>query len=55
MSIHPEDALAYAEQLTLDLNRIGRALERIADTLEHVDDDGRIKVAGLIVPREDRP
>lgn len=57
MSVHPEDALAYAEQRHVDLRRIAEALERIADFLELVRDGNAIGVrqVGAWITRADRP
>ena len=36
MTIHPEDALAYADQLHRDMKKLGDLLERIATALERL-------------------
>jgi hypothetical protein len=57
MSIHPEDAAAYATEQHEDLHRILVALERIADALELMRDGDalRVRQAGAWITREDRP
>ena len=59
MSVHPEDAMAYAEQRHVDLERIAVALERIVVVLESVADAEhgtvRVRQVGALIFREDRP
>jgi hypothetical protein len=57
MTVHPEDALAYAEQLHSDLDDLTAAVERVAAALAQVVDAerGTIRVSGVVVTREDRP
>jgi hypothetical protein len=38
-----------------DVRRIAAALERIADALDDVTDNGRLNISGKLVTVEDRP
>lgn len=56
MSVHPEDAHAYADQLHRDLEALTAAVTRVAELLAlSLDGERSFSVRGLIVTREDRP
>lgn len=59
MSIHPEDAMAYAAQLHEDLAALTKAVETIAELLAQVIDGEphafHVRQKGAMIYREDRP